>query len=177
MSSTISKRQITLFALAILAVAIITALVTALAMNITGRKVEAEQTFTKVVDLDETTVDPAIWGRNFPAQYQTFKQTAQAVPTVHGGNEIVDKEKTEKDPRTKIAPSHLTDDPRLKEMWAGYAFATDYRFPPRARLHAAGSAPHPAYSRFPTAGYLSELPRVDARGVFEAGPRGSEQGL
>lgn len=129
MSSTISKRQITLFALAILAVAIITALVTALAMNITGRKVEAEQTFTKVVDLDETTVDPAIWGRNFPAQYQTFKQTAQAVPTVHGGNEIVDKEKTEKDPRTKIAPSHLTDDPRLKEMWAGYAFATDYRFP------------------------------------------------
>jgi nitrite reductase (cytochrome c-552) len=34
---------------------------------------------------------------------------------------------TEADPRTIVARSKLEEDPRLKTMWAGYAFSKDYR--------------------------------------------------
>src|SRR6185437_11235744 len=34
---------------------------------------------------------------------------------------------TQADPRTAIARSKLEEDPRLKEMWKGYAFSIDYR--------------------------------------------------
>ena len=34
---------------------------------------------------------------------------------------------TEADPRSVVAQSKLEEDPRLKKMWAGYAFAIDFR--------------------------------------------------
>jgi nitrite reductase (cytochrome c-552) len=33
------------------------------------RKQEARQTFVRVVDVNESTTDPAVWGRNWPRQY------------------------------------------------------------------------------------------------------------
>ena len=40
---------------------------------------------------------------------------------------------TEADPRSMVAQSRLEEDPRLKTMWAGYAFAADFR---KKRGHA-----------------------------------------
>ena len=46
--------------------AVATVLVMALYANISARKAEARQTSFRVVDLDEKTVDPAVWGKDFP---------------------------------------------------------------------------------------------------------------
>ncbi len=51
-----------------LAAAGATVLVLLLYANISARKQEARQPFFKVVELDERTVDPAVWGRTFPSQ-------------------------------------------------------------------------------------------------------------
>jgi len=40
--------------------------------NIFTRKREAEQVAFKLVDIDEATIDPALWGKNFPRQYDGY---------------------------------------------------------------------------------------------------------
>ncbi len=47
--------------------------------------------------------------------------------TRFGGSEAVPRTPTQADPRALVAQSRLEEDPRLKTMWAGYAFATDFR--------------------------------------------------
>ena len=47
--------------------------------------------------------------------------------TRYGGSEAVPRTPTSADPRSIVARSRLETDPRLKTMWAGYAFATDFR--------------------------------------------------
>jgi nitrite reductase (cytochrome c-552) len=49
------------------------------------------------------------------------------VRTRYGGSEAVPRTPTQVDPRSVTAQSRLEEDPRLKTMWAGYAFATDFR--------------------------------------------------
>ena len=65
-----------LYAAAILVTAVITFGLVALLMNISERKREAQEHFLKVVDLDEDTIDPAVWGQNFPREYDGYKRTA-----------------------------------------------------------------------------------------------------
>jgi nitrite reductase (cytochrome c-552) len=86
--------------------------IVALLMNINERKQEAKQTYLKLVDLNEDTVDPAEWGKNFPRQYDGYKRTAENTNRRHGGSEALSK---------------LDEDPRLKRIFAGYAFSVDYR--------------------------------------------------
>jgi nitrite reductase (cytochrome c-552) len=118
-------------ALLLLATALVTACVafgvTALLMNIFQRKVEAQNPFFRVVELTDETVDPAVWGKNFPMQYDMYKRTVDQVRTRFGGSEAVPRIPTEADPRSVTAQSRLEEDPRLKTLWAGYAFATDFR--------------------------------------------------
>jgi nitrite reductase (cytochrome c-552) len=52
-----------------------TAAATALLVNIMERKQEAKNPFFRVVELDDETDDPAVWGKNFPVQYDTYKRT------------------------------------------------------------------------------------------------------
>jgi nitrite reductase (cytochrome c-552) len=104
----------------------------ALLVNISERKAEGGHTFSQVVELDATTVDPAVWGRNFPAQYQAYLGTAEFKATGHKPH-LVPREPTAHDPRTETAISKIEEDPRLVTMWTGYAFAKDYR---HARGHA-----------------------------------------
>jgi len=85
---------------------------TMLLFNIRERKEEAKQHFFKLVELDETTVDPAIWGKNFPRQYDSYKRTVDIEQTRHGGSEAIDK---------------LAKYPMLKRLYAGYAFSIDFR--------------------------------------------------
>jgi len=100
---------------------------TALLVNIFERKVEARNPFYRVVELTDTIEDPAIWGKNFPLQYDGYRRTVDQVRTRFGGSEAVPRTPTAIDPRSVVARSKLEQDPRLKAMWAGYAFAADFR--------------------------------------------------
>lgn len=110
-----------------LGVAAITAGVTALLVNIFEHKQEARNPFYRVVELDDETVDPAIWGKNFPLQYDGYRRTVDQVRTRYGGSEAVQRTPSNADPRSVVAQSRLEEDPRLKTMWAGYAFSHDFR--------------------------------------------------
>jgi nitrite reductase (cytochrome c-552) len=107
------------FGAAILGIALLT--------NIIERKNEARNPFFRVVELTDDTVDPEVWGKNFPLQYDGYKKTVDQVRTRYGGSEALPKEPTNADPRSIVAQSRLEEDPRLKTMWDGYAFAVDFR--------------------------------------------------
>src|SRR5688572_9037238 len=68
--------------------------------NITERKIEARQTFVKLVNIDENTIDPEQWGKNFPRQYDSYKRTVDIVRTRHGGSEAF--QKLDEDPRWRV---------------------------------------------------------------------------
>jgi nitrite reductase (cytochrome c-552) len=99
----------------------------ALALDIMEKKQAAKNTFYRVVEITDETVDPQIWGKNFPLQYDDYLKTVDQVRTMYGGSEAVPRAPTEADPRSAVARSKIEADPRLKTMWAGYAFSKDYR--------------------------------------------------
>jgi nitrite reductase (cytochrome c-552) len=113
-SSSWRRRGLLLYFGTVLLVAACTFLVAALLLNVRERKEEAREHFLKLVDLDENTVDPAVWGQNFPRQYDGYLRTADNERSQHGGSEA-------------LPPSKLDADPRLKRIYAGYAFSLDYR--------------------------------------------------
>ena len=99
----------------------------ALLVNIFERKQEARSPFYRVVELTDETVDPAVWGKNFPFQYDAYRRTTDIQRTRYGGSEAMPRTPSQADPRSLVAQSRLEEDPRLKMMWAGYAFARDFR--------------------------------------------------
>lgn len=99
----------------------------ALLANIAQRKQEQRQPYFQVATLTDTTTDPSIWGQNFPIHYDSYLRTADQERTRYGGSEALLHHPTARDPRTQVAQSRLDEDPRLRAMWAGYAFATDFR--------------------------------------------------
>ncbi|MCG3136281.1 MAG: Cytochrome c-552 [Phycisphaerae bacterium] len=101
--------------------------VTALLTNIFEHKQEGKNPFYRVVDLTDDTVDPAVWGKNFPLQYDGYIRTVDMVRTRFGGSEALPHVPNEKDPRPQTSYSRIEEDPRLKTMWAGYAFSKDFR--------------------------------------------------
>ena len=121
-------------------VAIVAALIavgaTALLVNIFQRQQEARNPFYRVVELNDETTDPAVWGKNFPMQYDGYKRTVDQVRTRYGGSEAVPRTPSDADPRSVVAQSRLEEDPRLKTLWAGYAFADRLPRGARPRLHA-----------------------------------------
>ncbi|HEY1206282.1 MAG: ammonia-forming cytochrome c nitrite reductase subunit c552 [Bryobacteraceae bacterium] len=100
------------------AVAAATFLVTMLLVNIRERKQEARETHVQVVALTESTLDPAVWGRDFPREFDSFQRNTEMHATKYGGS---------------VPFSHLDRDPRLKRIFAGYAFELEYN---KARGHA-----------------------------------------
>ena len=99
----------------------------ALLVNIFQRKQEARNPFFRVVELTDDTIDPSVWGKNFPLQYDDYLKTTDQVRTRYGGSEAEPRTPTQADPRSIVAQSRLEEDPRLKIMWAGYAFSKDFR--------------------------------------------------
>jgi nitrite reductase (cytochrome c-552) len=120
------RRSLLFFGLVGLAVGA-TVLGLALLVNIFQRKQEARNPFFRVVELTDDTVDPSIWGKNFPLQYDDYLKTTDQVRTRYGGSEAEPRTPTQADPRSVVAQSRLEEDPRLKTMWAGYAFSKDFR--------------------------------------------------
>lgn len=100
--------------LALLA-ALATAAVMALFVNVSERQAEAKQTSFNLVKLTEASVDPAEWGKNFPRQYDGYRRTSEQYSTKYGGAG------SEGLPRSRLA-----EDPRLKTIFDGYAFAIDF---------------------------------------------------
>ncbi len=106
---------------------VVTIFATAMLVNIFERKQEAKNPFFRVVELTDETEDPAIWGKNFPFQYDDYRRTVDQVRTRFGGSEAVPRTPTNADPRSLVSQSRIEEDTRLKTMWAGYAFAKDFR--------------------------------------------------
>jgi nitrite reductase (cytochrome c-552) len=121
------RRMLLMLGGAVVAGAVISAAVAALLLNISERKHEGKNPYFRVVELTETTVDPAVWGKNFPIQYDGYRRTVDQVRTRYGGSEAVPRTPSQADPRSIVAQSRLEEDPRLKTMWDGYAFAVDFR--------------------------------------------------
>ncbi len=91
--------------------------IVALLTNIFERKSEARQPYVRLVEVTEDTTDPAVWGKNWPNQYDSYKRTALSTQTRfggHGGSEALPAQKIERDPW-------------LQRMFRGYAFSIDYR--------------------------------------------------
>ena len=101
--------------------------IAALLVNIWTRKQEGQNSFHRLVELNETTDDPEVWGKNFPQHYHDYRQTVDQVRTLYGGSEAIRRQPTAADPRMVVAQSRLQEDPRLIRMWAGYAFSKDFR--------------------------------------------------
>jgi nitrite reductase (cytochrome c-552) len=80
--------------------------------NIVARKAEATKDVFRVVEVSDATVDPEIWGKNYPRQYDSYRRTVDTERTKHGGSE---------------AFQHLDEDPVWRRLFAGYAFGVDYR--------------------------------------------------
>lgn len=106
-----------LFVGLIVVAAIAAALVVALLANISQRKAEGVNRYVRVTEVSEDITDPAVWGQNWPKQYDGYKKTAISTRTRfggHGGSEALPEEKIDRDPW-------------LKRMFLGYAFSIDYR--------------------------------------------------
>src|SRR5688572_19117535 len=107
--------------------ALVTLGVVALLVNIFERRQEGRNAFYRVVDLTDDTDDPAEWGRNFPQQYDGYRRSVDQQRTRYGGSEAIPRTPTNVDPRSVVAQSRLDEDPRLRTLWAGYAFSKDFR--------------------------------------------------
>jgi nitrite reductase (cytochrome c-552) len=101
--------------------------VSALLVNIMERKQEGRRGSFRVVEITDTTDDPAVWGQNFPLHYDDYKKTVDMERTRYGGSEAMPQRPTGKDPRRVVSQSKIEEEPRLRTMWAGYAFSVDFR--------------------------------------------------
>jgi len=122
-----SKGRMFLLTATALVAALAAAGTAALLVNILQRKQEARNPFFRVVEITDETEDPALWGKNFPFQYDAYRRTVDMVRTRFGGSEAVPRTPNGADPRSIVSRSRLEEDPRLKTIWAGYAFAADFR--------------------------------------------------
>lgn len=111
----------------ILLTAVVGSVVSFLLINIYERKSESKNTFFKVVEITDMEDDPAVWGKNFPHQYDSYLRTVDQQRTRYGGSEAVPRVPDKADPRSVVSQSRLEEDPQLKRMWAGYAFSHDFR--------------------------------------------------
>ncbi|RRD05167.1 ammonia-forming cytochrome c nitrite reductase subunit c552 [Arachnia propionica] len=108
----------------LLFVAVAAAGLTWLLTNIFQHREEAKHPFTQVVELTDTTYDPAVWGQNFPIHYDQYKKTAEDTD-----GDFVAVTPTDEDPRETHTLSRIDMEPRAQLMWRGYPFAVDYTAP------------------------------------------------
>ena len=98
----------------------LTVLLLALLTNIFERKQEARQPFVRVVEITEATIDPKVWGQNWPNEYDTYLKTALPTTTKYGGRGLGASD-------AGPAEQKMDREPWLKRIFAGYAFSIDYR--------------------------------------------------
>src|ERR1041384_3039845 len=74
----------------------------AMLVNIFQRKQEARNPFFRVGELTDDTIDPSIWGKNFPLQYDDYLKTTDQVRTRYGGSEAEPRTPTQAAPRSIV---------------------------------------------------------------------------
>jgi nitrite reductase (cytochrome c-552) len=111
------------FLVAVVAFGAGTVVAMALYGNIVKRKMEAQSTVLRIAAVDETTIDPAEWGKNFPREYDGYMRTSDNARARFKWSEGRPPDA----PDAAKAESKLTGDPRLTTIFNGYAFAIDYR--------------------------------------------------
>jgi nitrite reductase (cytochrome c-552) len=94
--------------------------IAALLVTMFQRHQEARNPYVMFVEVNENTTDPAVWGTNWPRQYDSFRRTVDYERTRYGGSDAIPIQK-------------LEAYPWLRTMWAGHAFSIDYR---ESRGHA-----------------------------------------
>jgi len=113
-----SGRNIIWLVAAFVVGALVMAGLAALLVSIQGHKNEAAEYPLRVVQIADNELDPAVWGKNFPREYDSFKKTEDTtISTTYGGS---------------IKYSKLEKDPKLVRLYAGYPFSVDYN---KARGH------------------------------------------
>jgi nitrite reductase (cytochrome c-552) len=112
MAGSLDKKTYLKYGMIVAGVAAITFVTTWLLFNVRDRKEEAKEVSFRLADLTEETIDPLVWGKNFPRQYDGYKRTVDTVRTKYGGSEAFQK---------------LEAEPMYKRIFAGYAFSIDYR--------------------------------------------------
>ena len=121
-SSTESEKprrpKLVLFAFLMAVVALFTAVIASLLLNIFQRKQEAKNPYLRFVDVTADTTDPAEWGKNWPREYDGYLRTSLPSRTKYGGGSASE---------TMLPPEKAEKNPWLGRMFAGYAFAIDYR--------------------------------------------------
>ena len=82
-----AKKQILLYGSIFVVGAVAAVAITSLLVNIWERKHEASQYPFRVVEVAKDELDPAVWGKNFPHQYDSFMQTKENYgKTPYGGS-------------------------------------------------------------------------------------------
>ncbi|MBE2201459.1 MAG: ammonia-forming cytochrome c nitrite reductase subunit c552 [Anaerolinea sp.] len=105
-------RSLTLIGAAFVLGLVVMAGLAALLTNIQQRKAETVEYPLRVVNIDPDELDPAVWGQNFPRQYDAFLRTEDdTISTPYGGS---------------IPYSKLEKYPAMVRIWAGYAFSKDH---------------------------------------------------
>ncbi|MFH1143316.1 MAG: ammonia-forming cytochrome c nitrite reductase subunit c552 [Candidatus Eisenbacteria bacterium] len=70
---------------------------------------------------------PGDLGQELPPAVRSLQQHGRHGAHALRRREALPRQPVELDPRETVSTSRLVEDPRLREFWAGYAFATDYR--------------------------------------------------
>ncbi len=83
-----------------------------LASSVIERRAEATFAYTPQVEHSQFEPRNAVWGKNFPREYQSYLQTSESeFRSKYNGSQMIDM---------------LEKDPRLVVLWAGYGFSKDY---------------------------------------------------
>ena len=86
--------------------------IAALLINIYTKQEQGRQYPLMLLKLSDEDVNPEVWGKSFPAEYDTYRQMTETdKPTAFGGN---------------LPYSKLIRYPQLTVLWGGYAFSADF---------------------------------------------------
>lgn len=108
-----NRAQLFWLVIAFIGGGVVMAAIAYLLLSIQQRKAEALQYPLKVIEIGPTELDPAVWGKNFPRQFDSWSKTARDdTSTAYGGSKPYSK---------------LDRYPVLKRLWAGYPFSVDYK--------------------------------------------------
>ena len=106
-----SKRPVWWLIAAFIGGMLIMAGLAALLTNIQQRKNEAAE-YPAIIPIAEGELDPAVWGLNYPRQYDSFMRTQDdTFSTPYGGSVVYSK---------------IERYPAMARLWAGYAFSKDH---------------------------------------------------
>lgn len=94
---------------------VIVLLLSVLLNSVVSRKAESQFAYQPQVKVDEFEPRNAVWGENYPRQYESFMRTKDtSFVSYLNGNKLRDA---------------LEENPELVVLWAGYGFSKDYNQP------------------------------------------------